>query len=213
MQKYERRENFWTVWFIHSIQSVLLSKHPHFLLQRPTAWRCIGTYSPSILQPRSDDLYIWQTFETGGYLPRHGNGALMQIMATSPSSTRLSVVVTQIKPVTSVCLYIESRLVLSFPLLTYVWQADKWLLWTISVTLYVEWPHTRVMRTRWRWSGHHFASVSGYECLPNRPVVGTVWQLLTWLVVKCTVPGTVAKYAIHRESSLWELYDTRKHRG
>jgi hypothetical protein len=67
------------------------------------------------------------TFETGGYFPRHGNGALVQIMATSPPPTRLSVVVTQIKLITIVCLYIQSRAVLAFPRLTYAWQADKWL--------------------------------------------------------------------------------------
>jgi hypothetical protein len=34
------------------------------------------------------------------------------------------------------------------------------------------------------------AGVPGYECLPHKSVVGTVWQLLTWFLdafVKCTL--------------------------
>lgn len=136
MQKYNRRETFRAV----VADSVCTSQQaPTFSVKRTTARRFVGNYSPSVVKPRSDDLYIWQTFETGEYLPRHGNGALVQIVATSLPPTRLSVVVTQVKPITSVCLYIESRLVLAFPRLTYAWQADEWLLWTISITLYIEW--------------------------------------------------------------------------
>jgi hypothetical protein len=92
------------LWLINSSHSALRSKHPRLLLQRATAGHCVGKYSPPIVKPRSDDLHIWQPFEIGGYLPRHGNDALVQIMATSPPPTQLSVAVTQIKLNTNVCI-------------------------------------------------------------------------------------------------------------
>ena len=51
--------------------------------------------------------------------------------------------------------------------------------WTISMIRYVEWPGVRVMGTVSQWRGEHVASVYEYECLPNEPTVGTVWQFFT----------------------------------
>lgn len=34
-----------------------------------------------------------------------------------------------------------------------------------------------------------------YECLPNRPVVGTVGQPFSWLLIQCTVTGVSVKCA------------------
>jgi hypothetical protein len=39
----------------------------------------------------------------------------------------------------------------------------------------------------------HFAGVPVYECLPNKRVVETGWQLFTWLLLQCTVIGTTVK--------------------
>ena len=55
---------------------------------------------------------------------------------------------------------------------------------TVSTIRYVEWPGVRVTGTVSQWRGKHVASVSDYECLPNEPVVGTVWQFFTWLAAQ-----------------------------
>ena len=42
-----------------------------------------------------------------------------------------------------------------------------------DITRYVERSSTGVMRTRKQWTDKHLASISEYECLPNKPAVGT----------------------------------------
>ena len=41
------------------------------------------------------------------------------------------------------------------------------------------------------------AGVPGYECLPHKCVVGTVWQLFTWFL------GAFVKCARHRDMTLY----------
>jgi hypothetical protein len=54
---------------------------------------------------------------------------------------------------------------------------------------------SQVVRTGSQWQRKHLPTVPEYKHLPNKPVVGTVWQPLTWLTVQYTVTGAPVKQA------------------
>jgi hypothetical protein len=57
-------------------------------------------------------------------------------------------------------------------------------------------PGTRVVGTGSQWQDKYLASVSEYKCLSNKPVVGTVWQLFTWLLL-AHLPITTALESVY----------------
>jgi hypothetical protein len=92
----------------------------------------------------------------------------------------LSVNVTQVE-LTADCVLTKSRLV-AIPWRVYTWQADRW-----RMDSRVSWPSTSVVGTQS--PGKQLASVPHYECLPNKPVMETVWQLCNWFLAECRVTG------------------------
>jgi hypothetical protein len=36
-----------------------------------------------------------------------------------------------------------------------------------------------------------------YECLPNKPIVETVWHFFPWVIAQATVIDAFAKYTSH----------------
>ena len=103
-------------------------------------------------------------------------------------SHRLSVNVTQVKQVTNVCLLIKSRLVYSPRDKHTSDECDNQSHSIRPMTKYTSRGNAITISTP------NFASVHAYICLPNKPVVGTMWQLFVWLIVQCTIIGAFVKY-------------------
>jgi len=60
-------------------------------------------------------------------------------------------------------------------------------LWTFTTVRYVECPGTRLAGKWSQWPNKYLLNIPEYEYLPNKPIVVTVWQLFTWLLVKVKV--------------------------
>jgi hypothetical protein len=154
----------------------LCQKHTHKPL-------CLSSCYCFCVNPLSHGWYIWHTFLTCEYLPRRGNGALVKNIGHLFITNCLSNV-TQFTGSTNVIIHF------AFSLFLYTCPAEKWrvcvCVWTVSNGKYVGvWPSMRAMGKRSHWPGKNVASVPQQECLPDRPVVGTAWELFTWHLVHC----------------------------
>jgi hypothetical protein len=64
----------------------------------------------------------------------------------------------------------------------------------VRYVLWRAWPSTRIVGTRTQWPGKCLAIIHCYEYLPNISFVGTLGQLLTWLLVQCIIIGAFVKH-------------------
>jgi hypothetical protein len=99
------------------------------------AGRLIFTYSKlpkpqkSTGKPGSHAWHIWQKIVTCGYLPRHRNGALVQILAICASPPTVGKIGTSQR--NHRCWFTNQvETFVAFPRLVYTWQADKSCVWT-----------------------------------------------------------------------------------
>jgi len=109
----------------------------------------------------------------------------VQILATClfPADSRK--MLHKVKWISSVCLLLTESRLNAFPRHVDTWQADKWRVWTVSVTRYVKCSSATVMGTPSQWKGAHQRwTVCGAKCLVRRQCTGQTW----WSLQSCWLP-------------------------